>query len=385
MRSLLTLLSLAGLFSPAVPTDDESNPINKHLGAAWKEESLEPAPIAGDEEFLRRACLDLVGQVPDSREIREFTLSSREDKRALKMDELLSSWWFARTLSERMTAYLVGYPRAFDTAIDYKGFRNWLQERLKNDKTDDYAEIALELLTVRIGRGASYYRQFGEYGQGGSVLKIEQLAGRTTEAFLGYRIRCAQCHDHPFDKWTQDDFFGVAAFFSKTTLGDAAMGGNSDITDHEAPHAYTFEKYKGRLAPRYIDGTQPASGNWRAELARLIVADRQFARSFVNRVWAWFMGAGIVDPVDEFTDRNPPVLPGLLEALTDDFIEHRHDIRHLVRTIVLSKAYQRTSRKAEKDDPRVLKQFGRARIRPMTPEQLFNSISHATGLVPTVL
>jgi hypothetical protein len=153
------------------------------------------------------------------------------------------------------------------------------------------------------------------------------------------------------------------------------------LKNHEKPLKYTFEGLRGPLAPRFLDGGAPADGNWREDFARRVTAHPLFARAFVNRVWAWFFGKGFVDPLDDMHEGRKPVAPALLDALARDFAAHEYDIRHLIRSICNSDAYALSSRLEAGDDERAERFFARARIRPMTPEQLFQSISRATDLL----
>ena len=283
-----------------------------------------------------------------------------------------------------MTNFILGYPRQFDYFTDRKGMTRWLMDRLKNPKAR-WDEIAGDILTARSEggayRAAGFFTQFAEFNEREYGLRIEQVIGRASTAFLGIRLQCAQCHDHPADKWTQEDFAGMAAFFAKTGFGqDMTMGGFS-LTNREKPFTYAFEGLRGPLKPRFLDGGEPDGGNWREDFARRSIAHPLFARAFVNRVWAWFFGKGFVDPLDDMHDGRKPVAPALLDALARDFAEHHYDIRHLIRSICNSDAYSLSSRREAGDDERAERFFARARIRPMTPEQLFQSISRATDLL----
>ena len=382
--AFLALVLAAG--GPQEPQGDASGLIDAHLNDLWKEHGVPRAAHARDGEFLRRLCIDLVGEVPTPAEIREFQASELEDKHRRKIDELLLSPWFAHSWAERMTNFLLGYARQFDYFTDRKGMTRWLMDRLKDPKAR-WDAIARDLLTARSEGGDTYratgfLTQFAEFrDEEGYGLRIEQLAGRAATSFLGLRLQCAQCHDHPADKWTQEDFTGVAAFFAKTGYAQQQDSFGLMLADRKKPLDYKFDGMHGPLKPRFLDGGEPADDDWRADFARRVTAHPQFARAFVNRVWAWFFGKGFVDPLDDMHEGRKPVAPALLDALARDFADHRFDIRRLIRSICASDAYSLTSRRAEGDDEAAERWFARARIRPMTPEQLFQSISRATDLL----
>jgi hypothetical protein len=362
---------------------DSSDLVDGHLIDLWKRKGVARGPRADETEFLRRLCIDLVGEVPTPAEIREFRASEHPEKRRRKVDELLRSPWFARSWAERMTNFLIGYPRPFDSFTDRTGMTKWLHDRLRVPGAR-WDEMARDLLTSSSEganvRTVGFFTQFAEFNERGYRLRIEQVAGRVSNAFLGRRLQCCQCHDHPADRFTQEDFAGLAAFFARTSFGADTMG-SLQLSDRKKASAYTFEGLKGDLRPRYLDGSEPRDDAWRAELARLITEDPQFARAFVNRVWAWLFGKGLVDPLDDMNDGRKPVAPELLDALAADFASRGFNIRHLVRTLCNSDAYGLSSKRGPDDDGAAEAYFARARVRPMTPEQLFQSISRATDLL----
>ncbi len=381
-RAAILATLLAGGTGAAQDLDrDSSALVDRHLRELWTREELRPARRADDFEYLRRLCLDLVGETPHPDEIREFIHSDRPDKRSAKVETLLASRAFDLSWAERMSLYLLGYPRQFDYFTDRRGFRDWLRNKLREPGAR-MDEIARDILTASTGDEnfvpTAFLGQFAEFGGRTYALRIEQLAGRAATAFLGTRIQCAQCHDHPFDRWTQEEFAGMAAFFAKTSYRADEV--NRGVADRKTPVAYKFEGLKGELVPRFLDGAEPKTDDWRAEFARMTVGDPRFARAFVNRVWAWFFGKGIVDPLDDMTEARKPVAPALLDALAKDFAARDFNIRHLIRTICNSDAYQRTSRRAGEEDPRVEKLFARARVRPLTPHQLWDTILRQTDL-----
>jgi hypothetical protein len=364
MRFAAIALALIPIGSSATPATD--HPIDRHLEELWSRSGVTAAPPATDAEFLRRVSLDLTGRIPDADDARAFAADADAGKRARKIEALLASPAFLDFWAERLTAAFLGYPRAYETAVNRAGFLAWIRRHLEEFSGYDY--VVRKLLTAS-GTPAqapevSFLSQFlGEAG-----LKIEELTGKTSSIFLGVRISCAQCHDHPTDRWKQDDFYGLLAFFRRLQAGE-----EYGLTDGEEV-AYTFERYTKKLAPRFLDGRGAGSDRLREEFARLLTSSPQFARATVNRFWAYFFGRGLVDPYDDFS--RPCVSEPLLDELATEFAKRRFNLRWLLRTIVTSRAYQRSS-SGEKSGEKL---FARASIRPLSPEQLFDAIADATEL-----
>lgn len=344
----------------------EENLIDRNLQPLWERSGITPAPPASDSEFLRRVTLDLAGRIPTAEEARAFAADASADKRTRKIEELIASPAFCDFWAERLTAALLGYPRTYDAATNRAGFLKWIRQHLEDKSGFDY--VVRKILTARGAPAQNPEISFLSQFLGEGRLKIEELTGKTSSIFLGVRISCAQCHDHPTDQWKQDDFYGMLAFFQRLNAG-----GEYGLTDGE-PVAYTFERYSKKLVPRFLDGRGAESGPLREEFARIVTSSSQFARATVNRFWAYFFGRGLVDPYDDFS--RSCVCEPLLDELATEFAKRRFNLRWLVRTIATSQAYQRSS-SGEKAAEKV---FARAAIRPLMPEQLFNAISNATDL-----
>ncbi len=320
----------------------------------------EPPP-ADDFEFLRRISLDLIGRVPLPAEIRSFAAAPDPDKRRRKIEELLAAPEFASFWSSRLTDAWMGPVPVTEQAAPVAGFRSWLRERIERPEAR-IGDIVRDLLTASDKvhpRAAAFVARFVETTPRGTELRIDALTGDVTYAFLGVRLRCAQCHDHPVDRWTREDFWGMAAFFAKT---DAHRQGG--VRDGKETLRFALEGQMGKLSPRYLDGAAPESDAWRSDLARRITADPLFSRAFVNRVWAWLLGQGLREPVDRMTESGTSTAPELLDALATRFSGQGYDLRFLVREICTSHEYRKR----------------RARLRPLTPEQHFESVSVATDL-----
>jgi hypothetical protein len=187
---------------------------------------------------------------------------------------------------------------------------------------------------------------------------------KVSRAFLGIRLDCARCHDHPFDRWTQEDYQGMARFFAPVERREIA---NGSVRVRDNP-----EKASGPR-PTFLTGARPVTTRWRQELGFFMTRSRAFAQAFANRLWYHFMGRGIVDPPDDFTVKNRPSVPELLEYLADEAVRLKFDVRALIRLICSSDAYRRSSRRREADR-RAEALFAVRVLKPLTPEQLFDSI-----------
>ena len=214
-------------------------------------------------------------------------------------------------------------------------------------------------------------------------IKPENLAAATSRMFMGIRIECAQCHNHPYDSWKQEQFWGYAAFFAgieRTNRNDDAIGTVKEVFDRRE---LSIPDHDSVVQATYLDGTQP---KWKSQVSsRRILAEWMtakqnpyFARSVVNRLWGHFFGVGIVDPIDDFGGMNKPSHPELLDELAADFAAHDFDLKYLIRGITASQTYQRTSRKthATQSEPQ---QFARMAVQGLTGEQLFDSVAVAVG------
>ena len=344
--SLLLILTLAGT-EPGGPTVDTL------LAEKWEEMSLRPAPLVNDAEFLRRLSLDLIGRVPRVDELRSFL--AKPDRTA-KIDELLSSAEFPRFWSEVWTSMLNGYASAFDSQRD--ALRFWLEKKFRENAPFD--RIAAELVSAS-----------GTSSVDGSVNFIlhnsVEPAIKVSRAFLGIRLDCARCHDHPFDRWTQKDYEDMARFFVLLQK-DVVNAGSTKVRDN--PDLARGAK------PRFLTGAQPVTSRWREDLAYFITTSKPFARAFGNRLWYHFMGRGIVDPPDDFNLKNRPSVPKLLEFLADETAARKFDLRSMIRLLCASDAYRRSSHRAPRD-PKMEAVFACRGLKPLTAEQLFDSLASA--------
>jgi hypothetical protein len=364
--------ALALLALTAVGQDSAQSPLDRILEAAWRDRGIRPAEPASDTEFLRRVNLDVIGVIPTVDETKGFLNDDRPDKRARKIESLVRSSAFATYWAEKLTNDWMGYGNIyFDNSR--RAFKKWLKEQLLENRP--YPEVAAAVVGAEISSDPGAFlrrwivRDF-------TKASPEDAAMRVSRSFLGIQLHCAQCHDHPFDRWTRQDFYGVAAFFA----GIKAENYYSKF-DETPVRAYKVEGFKEPIAPKFPDGEAAPGGRPRAELAGWMSRkdNSYLARAICNRVWAYLFGRGIVEPWDDLNGQAKELVPGLLAALVEEFRAGGGDLRHLVRVIVGTRAYQRTSEKLGGGDGEL---FSRAMVRPMLPEQLLNSLMRATGVVP---
>ncbi len=385
------LLLAAGVAPGAGPPLDEkalARRIDHHIGARLAEAGAQPAPRAGDAEFVRRAYLDLAGRIPSVAEVRAFLEDARPDKRERLVNTILEGPRYVTHFGHVFRALLL--PEAstnFQVRFQAGPFEAWLRKQVARNA--GYDALVRELLTMPIGPDA----QQRAYGGGGDPtpmsfyiakeVKPENLAAAVARTFLGFRLECAQCHNHPFASWKRDQFWGFAAFFA----GLQRQGNPEfpfparEITDRRE---LTIPGTERVVQASFPDGTEP---KWkykqspRETLAAWLTAPENpyFARATVNRLWANFFGTGLVDPVDDMVGADQaPSHPELLDELARELAAHKFDLKYLIRALVLSETYQRSSARTHpsQDDPRL---FARMPLRGLTPEQLFDSIAEATG------
>jgi hypothetical protein len=346
---------------------------------------VRPAPRADDAEFLRRAYLDLAGRIPRPADVHEFLADRAADKRAKLIDQLLEEPRFAVHFANVWRAELLPEAASDRQAALFKaGFENWLVRQFRAGTR--YDRLVRDLLTVPIAaEGEPVLRDPARPNPlaffAAKDARPENLAAAVGRSFLGLRLECAQCHDHPFAGWTQDQFWSQAAFFAGITkqgsglfapLGEAA--GRRELTP--------AGKRKPRPA-RFLDGARPSWDGGRtprAALADWVTApdNPYFARATVNRLWAHFFGVGLVNPVDDFRDDNPPSDPALLDDLAAAFVRSGFDLTFLIRGLCLSEAYQRTSARTDPSQDRTPLP-ARMAVKALTGEQFFDSLALATG------
>jgi Protein of unknown function (DUF1549)/Protein of unknown function (DUF1553) len=357
---------------PAVRADQRMTArIDELLTAAWAGQHIDPAPLAGDAEFLRRVSLDLTGTVPTVSEVRTFLADTHPEKRARVIDRLLDSHRHADHLATTWRNMMVPRGSTVDGFDGQAGLQRWLRtEFAKNARYDQMvADLLVATGAARQGPGL-FFTAFD--------LKPEELAANTARMFLGIQIECAQCHDHPFDRWTQQDFWGYAAFFARLGRdGDMRPGQTMRLIDKRTGEVM-LPATSVVVPPRYPRGEVTMDDNFGTRRMKLgvwmVSRDNPFlARAAVNRVWANLFGRGLVEPVDDLSDRNPASHPELFDELAAYFTETGYDLRNLLRTLANTRAYQLSSR-TPGDEPVRPELFARATVRSLTAEQLYDSM-----------
>jgi hypothetical protein len=362
-----------------------SQRIDQILLDSWKSHGLTPAEAASDEELTRRLYLDLLGRIPTVAELRTHDKRGPVTRRGELIETLLEHPDFSSHMASVWRRALLPATADLSAFGGTESFERWLQEEF--DANTPYDELAQELLLSS-----------GRVNESGPVLfftalqlKPDEIAKQTSRAFLGMRIDCAQCHDHPFDHWKQDEFWGLAAFFSRISKPEGKMEMLSpllQVKDNNRGDVMLPETEE-IIPPRYLMGEVfRSSMNAESETEELSRREafvvwltsrnnHQFAKAAVNRVWAQLFGRGIVDPVDDMGVHNPPQIPELLDALALYFIQTDYDLRNLVVTIINTKAYQLSSRSETRSDERA-KAFAQMSLKTLTAEQLYDCIAIAT-------
>lgn len=329
--------------------------------------------VCDDAEYLRRVYLDLTGTLPTPREAREFLASTAADRRAKLVDELLARPEFADLWAMRWADLLrvdraaLGHQRAY-------AYYTWIRDAVANNTPFD--QFARELVTAEGPLGevgpASFYKV---------VTKPGEMASTVSQVFLGVRIGCAECHHHPFDRWTQADYYGMVGFFTPVGArgsrdAEAVFASGDPRTTHPRTGKPVFTHALGVPMPA-VD----PKGDRRVVLAAWMTAPDNpfFARNLVNRTWAWLIGVGIVEPVDDVRATNPPSNPELMDALAQFVIETRYDVKKLVRLITASRVYQTSSRPNPTNEKDV-RNFSRALFKRPDAEVLLDMICRTTGI-----
>ncbi|WP_435021796.1 DUF1549 and DUF1553 domain-containing protein [Tundrisphaera sp. TA3] len=441
VASYIGLIASARVLIPtgrevAIPDDPDSGLVDREVDAKFRDLGVEPSGPASDAEFLRRVTLDLIGTLPTPEEVRSFLVDAAPDKRTRAIDRLLAhpmhaALWAMRYLDitgcdvaamegpddlrpRRARLWHDWFRARFAANVPYDRIARGVLCATSRDGADALAwarREAEDTLALREGKATDYADRpgldlFWRRLDGGGPAPVEAQAERVAAAFLGVRIECAQCHKHPLDRWTQDDYRAFANAIADVRFGLSPDGlaataallderRNADPNGVLPPIPRIREVFVARqpsrrladpssgrpTAPRALGGLDlPEDGDPRESLADWLARPDNpfFARSFVNRVWAAYFGAGLVDPVDGFSVANPPSNPRLLDALAADFVAHGFDIRRLERLILASRAYQRSSAPAAGNLDHG-GDFARSVPRPLMAEVLVDAIDAAAG------
>lgn len=364
----------------------EANYVDRYVFTKLRTLRLQPSQLCSDSTFLRRVYLDTLGLLPTVEEVRNFLADPSADKRSRLIEDLLHRPEFADFWALKWSDLLHNEEKT----LDRKGvgiFHRWIRQCIAEGKPLN--EFARDILAARgstySNPAANFYRALRD-----PYSRVEAVA----QVFFGIRLQCAKCHNHPFDRWTQDDYYSLASFFNRVQYRIVENNRRDKFDHHEFDgeqivwFARTGEMTHPRtgapLPPRFLGSPTPdvpPDGIRLEALADWVAHPNNpfFARAQVNRVWMHLLGRGIVEPNDDFRASNPPVNGPLLEALVEDFKAHHFDLRHLVRTILNSRTYQLSSEPNEtnREDET---NFSRALVRPLQAEQLFDALTQVTGV-----
>ena len=399
--------------------------IDKLLQAKLDEAKIPSSPLADDAEFLHRLYIDVTGKIPTATQAKRFLDSTDPRKREKLIDELLATPACGQNLATSWHNWMV-LPNMPNLRIppDSRGLQKWLADGFNSNRGWD--EMVTELITFEGStddkpEGAFYLFNGNNYARP----RPNYLTGSVVRLFLGTQIHCAECHDHPFRSWEQKDFWGIAAFFSRTVDDPSPKTGPEEERGHSNSGAIIHEvadmkpprpidvksgdppfvppppgaaigipvtsfRGVGKVIPaKFLDSTKVEAGEnppLRPILAKWVTSkdNKLFAQSFVNRLWAQYFGRGFVNPIDDFDESNPPSHPELLDLLAKEFVVSGFQPKHLVRCICNTQAYQRDSHPtAENKDDKTL--FSHMQLKVLKPESLYDSICVAMELPDPVL
>ncbi len=368
---------------PDVP---RNNFIDEEVFSKLRKFNIVPSQLSRDAEFLRRVCLDLTGWLPPSKRVREFAADQDPGKREKLIDILLASpeyvdyWTFRFADLFRVAIFPVGINPKWT-----QSYWEWIRDAVARDRP--YDEVARERIAAQ-----GYSAPSRHYLPYLVIPPPENMMGEEVRVFMGRRLDCAQCHDHPYERWTQDQFWGMTAFFGPMFK----LGGNPtsvifDFPDGEevAPDVpsprelrVVHPRTKDVVQPTFLDGTVVGFKDTnlpRRELAKWMTAHPYFAEAAVNRMWSHFFGRGIVNPVDDFRSTNPPSHPRLLRRLAEDFSRNGYKLKRLIRLIAASRAYQLSSAANETNSADRIN-YSHALPRPLDAEILLDAIADVTGV-----
>ena len=375
-----------------VPREDDGKPypdiltnnfIDDFVAAKLKKLNVRPSELSSDAEFMRRVYLDTIGKLPTSDEVKEFLDDSKPDKRARLIDSLMDTdeWVNLRTL--KMADMLRVHPRRLGNGeFGDRGatlFHEYIHDSVKENKP--YDQFVNQILT---STGSTY-----QYGPTNYYRIERQPSGRaetTAQVFLGIRLSCARCHKHPFDEWTTDDYWNFAAFTGKVGIRGGELYQEQVVYNNPTGRVInqSVQGNRGQVAqPTFLGGdTLPEAYREEAiqHLADWMTADSNpyFAKATVNRLWSYYFGRGIVDPVDDMRATTPPSVEGLLEALAEEFVRSEFDTKHIIKLMLNSRTYQLSAAPNETNelDDRFFSKF---MPRPLMAQILLDVLNDVTG------
>jgi len=356
-----------------LPVRPVFNFIDKQVDQHLAQLNVHPSGLCDDATYLRRVHLDLIGTLPTAAETRAFLKNNRRGKRSelvqtlMERPEFIDYWALKWSDRFRVDRLVLGHENAF-------AYYEWIRDALRENKPLDV--WARELLTaegpLRDQPAGFFYKVAAKPGE---------MAAMTSQIFLGVRITCAECHQHPYDQWTQQDYYGMRGFFDqvkykKLDSTEALMTDGNPQAKHPRTGRPIFPFALGTVMPEVAP-----EGDRRRVLADWMVHPDNpwFARNLVNRLWAHFMGRGLVEPVDDLRATNPPSNPGLMEALSAALVKNRYDLRAMIRLITASRTYQLDS-KPNPTNELDERNYSRALFRRLPAEVLLDAVDQVTGV-----
>jgi hypothetical protein len=344
--------------------------------AKWREIHVTPSAEASDEEFLRRAFIDALGTLPTPQEVQDFVADASPDKRDALIDRLLEREEFLDLWAHRLGDLVRNRVGGSNEKENTVAFAKWIRQSLAENKP--YDRFVHEIVAVSGKR--SDHPQMDWYRW---AINHENRVEDSAQAFLGLRVSCANCHNHPFENISQTDYWRFAAFFAR--VGSVTYGSVDEIKLNEKGEV-KHPRTEQVLTPKAFGGREfayAAGKDPRVDLADWMTSPENpyFARAIVNRVWGHYLGVGLVHPVDDMRATNPPSNPQLLDALARDLVEHKFDLKHLMKTILKSRLYGLSSLPTD-DNAADTRNYARYYSRRMEPHVLLDAICGATG-VPT--
>ena len=364
----------------ARPVAAELNYIDRAVNERLHKLRILPSGLCTDEEYVRRVTIDVVGLYPTPAEVRAFLADARPDKRAQLVEALLQRKEFTELWVMKWAELLQirsGINQGNNAPPFYKNallYYNWLADRIGANVPID--RIVVDLLSASGGTVSNppvnYYQ---------TELDKLKLSENVAQVFMGMRIQCAQCHNHPFDRWTMDDYYGFNAFFAQVGRKNTDDPQEVIIYNGKSGESQHFLT-KANMKPKFLGGDAPdlkPGEDRRRVMAEWLASPRNpyFARNVANLIWAHFLGVGVVDPVDDVRVSNPPSNPELLDELAKRLTEYKYDVRRLVRDITASAAYQRSTKVNESNAGDKLN-FAHGSVRRVRAEVLLDAISQIT-------
>ncbi|MFN7934043.1 MAG: DUF1549 and DUF1553 domain-containing protein [Bryobacteraceae bacterium] len=359
------------------PQVTENNFIDKHVFAKLRRTNVIPSELSTDEEFLRRVYMDTVGTAPTLEEARAFLQSKDAGKRAKLIDQLLERPERADIWSMRFSdMYRAGYNEAGQKGGGAYG--RWFRDQVRKDVPYD-----VMVRNMLVSQGRHDFEGISNFYFVSREITPEESGVNVSQLLLGLQIECARCHNHPFEKWKQDDFYGFAAFFARVSRKDMYLNNHNGTYLKESGEVL-HPKTNKPVTPKYLDGDfepETPGTDVREKLAKWVTSPQNpyFAKATVNRIWKFFMGRGIVEQVDDFRVTNPPSNAALLDALAQEFAAGGYSLKRLERAILNSRTYQLSSVPNETNRADQVN-YSHFLVRRLMAEQLVDTMAQVTGV-----